>query len=396
MNSAVKKLRHLFFNNFGLNILKRSSMLKKFKVSNFKSFNKDFLFDLTETNGYAFNSECIKSGIVNAALVYGHNGVGKSNLGLAIFDIIEHLTDYNKKESEYSAYLNANNKSKIAEFYYEFLINGQTVIYEYKKSSYSTIVYERFLIEGEELAFLDRRSGDHAVFRFPGAETLKSEITNKELSILKYVKNNSELDDSVIKSTFLDFFKFIEGMLFFRSLQGNQFLGLETASSRIFEDIIERNNVKDFEQFLNKAGIECKLIVVEEVDNKTLAFDFGNKHIPFLNIASQGTKALAVFYFWFQRIRIGEKVSFLFIDEFDAFYHHELSALIVEELKQTGVQFILTTHNTSIISNELLRPDCYFLIYKEKIRSLSKCTVKELREAHNIEKMYKANAFNVD
>jgi AAA15 family ATPase/GTPase len=68
--------------------------------------------------------------------------------------------------------------------------------------------------------------------------------------------------------------------------------------------------------------------------------------------------------------------------------------LIIEELKKTGVQFILTTHNTSNISNDLLRPDCYFLMYKQFIRSLAKSTSKELREAHNIEKMYKAGSFN--
>lgn len=29
-------------------------MLTKFTVSNFKSFEKDFVFDLTDANGYAF------------------------------------------------------------------------------------------------------------------------------------------------------------------------------------------------------------------------------------------------------------------------------------------------------------------------------------------------------
>lgn len=70
--------------------------------------------------------------------------------------------------------------------------------------------------------------------------------------------------------------------------------------------------------------------------------------------------------------------------------------MIIEKLKDTGIQFILTTHNTSIITNDLLRPDCYFLMNKKKIQSLSQSTEKELREAHNIEKMYKAGAFNVD
>ena len=60
-------------------------MLRKFKVSNFKSFEKDFEIDLTNVNGYEFNKNSIKDGIVNNAIIYGHNGVGKSNLALAIF-----------------------------------------------------------------------------------------------------------------------------------------------------------------------------------------------------------------------------------------------------------------------------------------------------------------------
>ena len=70
--------------------------------------------------------------------------------------------------------------------------------------------------------------------------------------------------------------------------------------------------------------------------------------------------------------------------------------MIVEKLKETGVQFILTTHNTSIMTNDLLRPDCYFEMTKKQIRSLSKSTQKELREAHNIEKMYKSGSFDVE
>lgn len=86
----------------------------------------------------------------------------------------------------------------------------------------------------------------------------------------------------------------------------------------------------------------------------------------------------------------------VFIDEFDAFYHHELSRLIINRLKDSGIQFIVTTHNTSIMSNDLMRPDCYFLMNKKRILPLSKCTDRELREAHNIEKIYKANGFNIE
>ncbi|MCM1758931.1 ATP-binding protein, partial [Bacteroides ovatus] len=61
-------------------------MLRKFKVSNFKCFEEDFVLDLSKVNGYTFNPECVKNGIVNCAMIYGYNGMGKSNLGFAIFD----------------------------------------------------------------------------------------------------------------------------------------------------------------------------------------------------------------------------------------------------------------------------------------------------------------------
>ena len=68
--------------------------------------------------------------------------------------------------------------------------------------------------------------------------------------------------------------------------------------------------------------------------------------------------------------------------------------MVVEKLKASKVQFILTTHNTSIMTNDLLRPDCYFIMYKDRIKSLPQLTNKELREAHNLEKMYKAGSFD--
>jgi AAA15 family ATPase/GTPase len=112
-----------------------------------------------------------------------------------------------------------------------------------------------------------------------------------------------------------------------------------------------------------------------------------------MSITSSGTKALRIFYFWYLKIQ-EKKASFLFIDEFDAFYHHDLSWLVIKMLKKiTGTQIILTTHNTSNISNDLLRPDCYFIMDNEKIQPMTNLTDRELREGHNIEKMYKAGSF---
>lgn len=371
-------------------------MLTNFSVTNFKSFNEEFVFDLKNTNGYNFNKESVNQGVVENAIVYGRNGVGKSNLGFAIFDIIDHLTDTEHGDSEYIHYLNALNESKFATFKYEFLINSSKIVYVYKKNENRYLIFEQLTIDGNVVAEIDRLKSNIAVIELKGAESLNKDIKNLNLSLIKYIKNNTVLDEfDANNNIFLCFFKFIEGMLFFRSLDGNAYLGIEKGSKDVQEDIIERGNVEDLEQFLNKAGIECKLKVVKESEKSIIAFDFNGKSISFYRIASQGTRALTLFYFWLQRLKEEKKISFLFIDEFDAFYHHELSRLIVEELKKLDIQFVLTTHNTSIMTNDLLRPDCYFVMNKNDIKSLSKSTDKELREAHNLEKMYKAGSFDV-
>lgn len=371
-------------------------MLRKFKVSNFKSFEKEIELDFTQVKGYEFNKGSIKNSTINNAIIYGQNGVGKSNLALAIFDIVSHLTDKEKMENSYKNYLNAFNNYNYASFYFQFSLNSSIVEYEYRKRDSKQIIYERFCIDNKELILFDRENDHNAKILLAGAESLRSEIDNPELSILKYVKNNTDLIDTLENKTFLGFFKYVEQMLYFRSLLDRVYLGLEIGKKNIFEDIIKRNNVKDFENFLNTAGIECVLSVEKRVDTDTIVFDFNGRKLLFSEVASTGTMALSMFYFWYQIIKNEANVSFVFIDEFDAFYHHKLSQLIVQNLIKTGVQFILTTHNTSIMTNDLLRPDCYFEMTKNNIKSFANSTEKELREGHNIEKMYKAGTFYVE
>jgi len=372
-------------------------MLTRFEVKNFKNFDKNLVFDLTQTKKFKFNEECVKDNIVNKALVYGDNGTGKSNLGYAIFDIIKHLTSKNVNDDFYNNYLNANSNETKATFVYEFKFKNGNVKYTYTKEDHYTLLKEKLEINNKIFAEVDREKQLEAIINAKGAESLKKKIENKNVSIISYIRSNAFLDEiDKNNKAFYEFVEFIDNMLFFRSLNdGNAYMGHEIGVKKIEQDIIEHNNVKEFEEFLNKLGIECKLDILDLGGLKILVFIFNNNQvIPFYDIASSGTKSLALFYFWFQRMK-EENIKFVFIDEFDAFYHYELAKNIISILKQQDIQIILTTHNTSLMSNELLRPDCYFLINNSKIKNLSNLTPKELREAHNIEKMYKAHTFEI-
>ncbi|UMO90295.1 AAA family ATPase (plasmid) [Pectobacterium sp. PL64] len=370
-------------------------MLERFEVAGFRGFEDKFSLDLAQKRNYEFNDEAINNGVVKTSVIYGKNGSGKSNLTHAIFDLISHLSEASKLPSFFSRnYLNAKNKSGVASFKYCFRFLNDEVVYFYDKKNARSIVMEGLDINGVNFVYLNRKESSVATINIPGTENLNKDFSGADdnVSIISYINNNSVFPDGDITGTFKKFISYVKGMLFFRSLlEGNSFIGLESSGKSICQDIVEHDNIKDFENFLNSNGVECKLKEIEGDNGKNIGFDFGDVVIPFYEIASTGTKSLGLFFFWMQRI---EQVSLICIDEFDAFYHHELSANLVSILRDSKAQVILTTHNTSIMSNEILRPDCYFVMDKKNISPLNELTDKEIRVAHNLEKIYKAGGFN--
>jgi len=181
--------------------------------------------------------------------------------------------------------------------------------------------------------------------------------------------------------------------LWFRSLDENRYIGYKTKSSDYFDFIFDPAILKEFEQFLHAAGITKGLTVNRDHDGKQrLYFDTATP-LPFFRVASSGTKALYNFFYWY---KTAKDVSMMFIDEFDAFYHYELAETIVSLLeKMSQTQVILTSHNTNLLTNRIMRPDCYFILTQGRISSLANATSRELREGHNLEKLYMSGEFNV-
>lgn len=364
-------------------------MLIEFKVKGFKNFKEELIFNLGNVNKYSFGEKAIKNETVKTGLVYGINGSGKSNLGIALFDIILHLTDKEKQWHLYNNYLNLFNGVEKAEFTYKFKFEKDIVEYKYLKMDSRYLLEEEFKINNKLITYYNYEKNTFQL-NLLGTESLRTDLNGSSNSFIKFVYNNSN-PQSIESEIIGKFFKFVENMLFFASLNGNYYQGFKNGDGKISEEIIKAKKLKDFENFLKKAGIEYKLKAVKEGNENKIHCVFDNKSVDFFAIASKGTTSLALFYAWL--IRLNE-ASFVFIDEFDAFYHVDLAKKIVEELLELDIQAILTTHDTTLMSNELLRPDCYFIISDGRIKSLPNITEKELRFAHNLEKMYRAGAFD--
>ena len=364
-------------------------MLKLFEVKGFKNFKDWITLDFSDVQNFSFNQDCITDQILGKVIVYGRNSVGKSNLGLAMFDIVSHLTSKNVTPGLYNYYLNSDTAGQYAEFHYVFVFDHYHVDYSYQKDEKQNLVFEKLSIN-DQLIFeydynLDRGNleGIKSI-----APTLNWVFQDMDC-ILKYVVNNTVLED---KHPLRQMMYFVTHMLWFRSLDENRYIGYKSKSDDYFDFIFKDQLLEEFESFLHAAGVEGHLVAKMDVDGKQrLYFDYQTP-LPFFAVASSGTKALYTFFYWY---KTAQDVTLMFIDEFDAFYHFELAESIVSLVKKLSrTQVILTSHNTSLLTNRILRPDCYFILTQDRLTSLVHATNRELREGHNLEKLYMSGEFD--
>ena len=319
-------------------------MLKKFSVENFKGFKDRITFDIGAPSNYSFNSEIIENGCVTKGIVYGINSCGKSNLGLAIFDIITHLTEKEKLLKSYDLYLNMSGRKSFAEFEYVFSFDGHEVGYKYKKTNVNLLQEESLSVDDKEVIYYDfvKREG---FTRLEGSETLNATIKNESpISRVKYVNSNSILADNTENQVFKKFMDFVERMLLFYSLDSRGYEGFMNGNEGLAEGIVNSGKVEEFEEFLKENDIVYELYACEVDGRKAIYCHFDNQDVDFFKIASTGTRSLALFYYWYIRM---QNASFVFIDEFDEFYHFELSESVEKRLREIKfVQIFTSTNNT--------------------------------------------------
>ena len=108
--------------------------------------------------------------------------------------------------------------------------------------------------------------------------------------------------------------------------------------STIAENVISNDLVSELQAFLNDFGIRERLTARETPSGDIALYFEKSRLIPFVENCSSGTVALLRLFNYFHATSVP---SLLFVDEFDAFYHHDLAEKVVDYFKsQTGRQVL--------------------------------------------------------
>lgn len=369
-------------------------MLQKFAVEGYRGFKDRVELDLSKVRNYSFHTEYIQNGLVSKCMMVGRNGCGKTNFGLALFDIVCVLTDYQTegKQKDAFGFLNGDSESPYAIFTYVFKQDDRQTEYEYRKTTPDTIVYERLSIDGETIFVRNGDSSDYTGLKAHHADGLRIDIRDGPLSVLRFIANNTDQPED---SSISRIMRFVKGMLYVRSTQdGNRYIGLTRGSEQISDYVIRNGLVNDFRNTLEEmAELNLDLGVVggNGVPDR-LVIKTRNKLLDFDHSASSGTRMLMLHYYWMKHI---QDVTFMYLDEFDAYYHHELAEKILLGISgNKNFQCIFTSHNTSLVSNRILRPDCYVFMDSRGVTSIPDLTNREIREGHNLEKLLRGGEFD--
>ena len=369
-------------------------MLKRIEITNYHGFQNPVILDFSGTKNYSYSKDLIKNGLVKNSIVFGRNGSGKSSLCLAVMDITLHLLDRQKDRALQHPYSFVGNNDLRVGFRYIFQFGKRELIYYYEKTAPMSLSYEEISVNGKKILVHNYTDESENFIGIQGAKQLKTNGLQPELSCVKYVYNNTIHSDN---SELAMMMNFVGGMLYFRSLrEGNEYIGFKLGGDNLDDIILRNNKLSEFSDFLKTFGLKYSLIPIRLPNGISMIgikFD-NNRVVSFEEIASSGTQALKLFYCWLLDF---PKLTFLVIDEFDAFYDYETAGAVLNLINSfENMQSLVTTHNVTLLSTRFTRPDCAYLIDKHGVVSLSKRINRDLRKGNNIEKMYREGEFSMD
>lgn len=367
--------------------------LLSFSVDNFRGFDSSINLSLDHPSDYQFQNDLVQDGVIKTAIIYGKNGSGKTSLCRALSDVVTVLTDLYASPNLVNSLNYGSSLKPIGEatkFVYRICAEGEVITFEYARNRVG-LLCERLYSESKLVVSFENGKAfiDPEVAPKSGIDLASS--FNGQFSFIKFLHRSGAQFQT---QTIARMISFAESLLLVRSvINGPEFSGLQTSGSLLAAILRDTGSLAEFQGLLKENGIEYELSIEETADpnNPILYVTFPYEKRQFFEVASTGTSYLLLIFTWIKVI--GNKACVFAIDEFDAYYHDDMARCVFSLLRALDCQVIVTTHRTCLMLNSIARPDCVFVLQNGGIKSLPELTDRELREANNIEKLYRNGAF---
>jgi AAA15 family ATPase/GTPase len=422
-------------------------MLKRFRLTNFSSFDVRQSLDLTAGTTQSLKEHMVNFGSVNIlknCVIYGANASGKSNLIKAIDFAKRVITVGLDNTDTYKKYfrLKEGNSNIPTKFEFELEIEGKFYSYSFSCNLQQGIITEEWLYEigrnepkkifsrdlneisiGSEIANSKSNSRFEIYaedMKNQSSQLFLSEIAEKELdiidasvinSVFHWFENKLEIiypNDSFcgIRRVSKDLTeqltkylsKFDTGVVSIETVDEDFEEAFKHYPDEIKADILKSTSSDKFNELsLHSSGLKPELLTVyrnesNELKVRKLAFIHGNAHKETFDLKdeSDGTRRLLDFIPLLSKLA-GD--STIIVDEFDRSLHPKITKefmKIFHEIKGTKSQFIVTTHESTLLDLELLRRDEIWFVDKTEDGNSKLFSLNKFKERYDkkVEKAY--------
>ena len=360
-------------------------MLTSFEAENYRSIRRIRL-DFTNVKNYRFNTECLKGDILDKIVIMGGNGVGKTNFAWAILDIASTLHGGgNIGHMNEGSFLNCYAEGGETSFAYTFNFNGSSVKYRYSKSSPTRLTREEMRVDRRTVFEADNVNGECIL-----DPRYSIDVTcDGSVPVLRQLSEGMCLggDDPVQR-----LLEFSSQMLYFKSAGQwcDHHIGLSKGEPDMEKYLTESGSVDSLRSFLSEITDVSYDMTAE--DGRVYMMKNGRR-FPLIDTASRGTLMLIRLFCWYSQTK--DEGSLMVFDDFDCMFHYETAEKALRLIVSgTKAQCIFITHHGRLFSNEIMRPDCCFIMTEDSLDPISSLTDIRLRKGHNIEKLLKDGEFS--
>ena len=370
-------------------------MLTKMYLTNFLSFINRTEFDFTSTK-YTILEETnvFNQSILKGGLFIGPNASGKTN-ALKGLSFLLYMITGEGNGSSFERYRCRFSRNPLIVLEYDFSFLNKKLIYKIERNTQTKNISEEIIVDNISVL---KRNGNIGELRIGDSVTIDDNV-DKDTLFLRTASFNTgrfpqipilrELIEYLQNSYYIDGYN--RGAVIGRSI--NKYA--ESNGVARINDYLREFNYDFFVEYGSQSTGEGATISVGS-DEKIIFFK--RKSFPFPSIffdESQGNQVFADMLPGL--ISTIEKPGMLIIDEFGNSLHNRLAEKIVKFFmgKSEKSQLFITSHDTNLISNSVLRPDQIYLISFDGSNGSNVARVSKFkpREAQNLEKMYLGGMF---